>query len=234
MKNRVTSERYVKADGTAGGRVRTFEYTYGAQGALVGRRTIDRESASVTGEADNNANRARYRVTTESFTASGKLLCAETNGIVIEKHTYDAFDQVLTDEVMADRAVHYTYNHIGQVTSMTHAPVDIYGVTQSGGIMSAARSDTRALTETFAYDELGYLISVTNGAGEVTNYRHDFYGNVTWAKIPGCAATSATWDANGRKLTATDALGHQAKWEYDGYGRLKTMTGYDGGVTTYT
>jgi len=234
MKNRVSSERYAKADGTAGGRVRTFEYTYGAQGALVGRRTIDRESASVTSEADNNANRARYRVTTESFTASGKLLSAETNGIVIEKHTYDAFDQVLTDEVMADRAVHYTYNHIGQVTSVTHAPVDIYGVTQSGGIMSADRSDTRALTETFAYDELGYLTSVTNGAGEVTNYRHDFYGNVTWTKTPGCAATSATWDANGRKLTATDALGHQAKWEYDSYGRLKTMTGYDGGVTAYT
>jgi YD repeat-containing protein len=234
MENRVTSESYADADGMTRGRVRTFEYTYGAQGALVGRKTIDRESAAVTSEADNNANHARYRVSMENFTASGKLLSASTNGIVIEKHTYDAFDQVLTDEAMADRAVRYTYNHIGQVTSVTHAPVDVYSVTQSGGVMFATRSDTRALTESFAYDELGYLTGITNGAGEVTSYRHDIYGNVIWTKTPGSAATSATWDVNGRKLTATDSLGHQAKWDYDGYGRVKTMTGYDGSVTTYT
>jgi YD repeat-containing protein len=234
MQNRVTSESYARADGTAGGRVRTFEYAFGPQGALVGRKTVDRESAAVTGDADNNANHARYRVTTETFTVSGKLLRADTNGIVIEKHTYDAFDQVLTDEVTADRVVRYTYNHAGQVTGVTHAPVDIYGVTQSAGVMQATRSDTRALTESFAYDELGYLIGVTNGAGEVTSYKHDVYGNVIWTKTPASAATSATWDANGRKLTATDALGQQAKWDYDSYGRLKTMTGYDGSVTTYT
>jgi YD repeat-containing protein len=234
MQNRVTSESDPKADGTAGGRVRTFEYTFGAQGAMVGRKTIDRESAAVTGEADNNANHARYRVTTETFTAAGKLLSADTNGIVIEKHTYDAFNQVLTDEVTPDRAVRYTYNHAGQVTSVTHASVDIYNVTQSGSVMSATRSDTRALTECFAYDELGYLTSVTNGAGEVTTYRHDIYGNVVWVKTPASAATSATWDASGRKLTATDALGHQAMWDYDSYGRLNTLTGYDGSVTTYT
>jgi YD repeat-containing protein len=234
MQNRVTSESDPKADGTVGGRVRTFEYTFGAQGAMVGRTTIDRESAAVTGEADNNANHARYRVTTETFTAAGKLLSADTNGIIIEKHTYDAFDQVLTDEVTPDRAVRYTYNRVGRVTSVIHAPVDIFDVTHSAGVMSATRSDTRALVERFAYDELGYLTSVTNGAGEVTSYKHDIYGNVVWTKTPASAATSATWDANGRKRTATDALGHQAAWDYDSYGRLQTMTGYDGSVTTYT
>ncbi|MBJ7308998.1 LysM peptidoglycan-binding domain-containing protein, partial [Rugamonas sp. CCM 8940] len=49
---------------------------------------------------------------------------------------------------------------------------------------------------------------------------------------PGSAPTSATWDAAGRQLTATDADGNQASWTYDSYGRVQSMTGYDGSVTT--
>ena len=126
LHNRVTSERYAQANGSDGGRVREFQYKYGAQGALVSHVSIDRESAAVTGPESNDAGHARYRVTSESFKAAGKLLSASTNGILVERHTYDAFGQLRTDELQAGNAVLYEYDRTGHVTSVTHASVEVW------------------------------------------------------------------------------------------------------------
>ena len=232
-KNRVTSERNAKADGSSGGRVRQFQYTDGDQDALATRVTIDRESAAVSGPADNDALHARYRVTTEQFTPTGKLLSATTNGILTERHSYDAFDQLRADEMDAQHTVHYAYDHAGHLVSATYQPVEVFVVTLAGTTLALASEGSRALMERFSYDELGFLSAHVNGAGETTRYRHDIHGNVTWSEKRGSAPTSATWDAGGRKLTAVDAFGNTAKWTYDSVGRVKTYTGFDGAVTTY-
>ncbi len=244
-KNRITSERHARADGSAGGRVREFIYTEGDQGAIAAQVTIDRDNATVTSAADNDALRVRYRITTETFTASGKLLSSSTNGILAERHTYDAFDQLRTDELDHARMVVYTYDHAGHVTSVTHQPVEVFGVTlggfsitvagmtMAGTTLSLLSEGHRALVERHEYDELGNMRSHTNGAGEVTRFKHDSHGNVIWTDAPGSAPTSATWDAAGRKLSAVDAYGNTASWTYDSVGRTGTFTGYDGSVTTY-
>jgi YD repeat-containing protein len=232
-KNRVTSERHAKADGSAGGRVREFIYTDGDQDAQVTRVMIDRESFVVAGPADNDALHARYRVTTDQYTPAGKLLSAATNGIVTERHTYDAFDQLRTDELDPARAVSYAYDHAGHLISVTHQPVEVFGVTLYGTTLSLASEGNRSMVERYDYDELGNMYAYTNGAGDVTRFKHDVRGNVTWTDTPGSEPTSATWDAGGRKLSAVDAFGNSASWTYDSVGRVKTYTGYDGAVTTY-
>lgn len=239
--NRVLSESYPKGNGSPGGRVRNYEYSFGAQDTMVMRQIIDRESAAVTGPEANDALHARWRLTTESYTTSGKLLSSVTNGLATERHTYDSFDQMRTDGLQEGSIASYEYDISGHVISVSHPAVEVHKIVEVPitvwGMhifkLDVASQGSRVLVERYTYDELGYMASSTNGADEVTQYRHDLFGNVIWTDTIGSPPTSGTWDVNGNKLTATDAFGNQASWTYDSYGRVKTATGYDVAVTTY-
>jgi hypothetical protein len=58
---------------------------------MTGRQIVDRESAAITGAGSNDALHARWRLTIESYTATGKLLSSTVNGILKERHSPDTF-----------------------------------------------------------------------------------------------------------------------------------------------
>jgi len=104
---------------------------------------------------------------------------------------------------------------------------------------------------TYAYDEDGNLVQVTDPAGNVTQYGYDALGDVTSVtepQLPGQSAPGVwnyTYDAAGEQLSATDPLGNTTQDTYNYFGELASSTdaltnttsyGYDflGDLTTVT
>ena len=67
-------------------------------------------------------------------------------------------------------------------------------------------------TRSFEYDALGRLAKEIDANGKATQY---------------------TYDANGNRLSRTDALGNKTRYSYDALNRLTSLTDPDGGVTYF-
>lgn len=92
-------------------------------------------------------------------------------------------------------------------------------------------------TDTYRYDGLGNLTSVTNGLGQTTSYgNYNALGEPGAITGPNGDVVNYTYDARGRTWTkTTHPNGGSATWSYsyDGFGLLASTSGPDGQVTTW-
>ena len=97
-------------------------------------------------------------------------------------------------------------------------------------------------TTSDVYDNLGELVSSTDGMARETIYQYNVLGRQTVETDPspgnGAATPSTTriYDALGDVLTSKDVLGDTTSYGYDGFDRLQTVTNPDEGddQTSYT
>ncbi len=224
---------------------------------------------SVTSYTDKNGNTTSYtfddadRLTVVRNAAGGEL-----------RYAYDIMGQVtaVTDE--RGHNTSYLYDHAGNVTKVTD-PLDntvtytydgngnILSMTDEEGIVTEYSYDSgdRLLSITreeesisFAYDELGRLISVEDSCGHTetadydgedrltayedkennrTTYTYDSAGRITAETAPNGAITKYTYDKNGNCLAVEDALGHKTTYEYDANNRLTKVTDAAENCVTY-
>lgn len=93
---------------------------------------------------------------------------------------------------------------------------------------------TADLTITEKYDEYGNRVSLTDGAGNTTNYTYDVLGNIQSEKTPNGGEYLYEYDPAGNLLKQTDPLGRISSYAYDGFGNLITETLPNGAVTIYS
>jgi YD repeat-containing protein len=147
------------------------------------------------------------------------------------KHVYDAFgDKVRTTDAMG-KVVGFSYDHMGRMLSMAKGVADVYGVLES---WSSAKLDTRNITDTWTYDQLGRKLTQTNGNGETLSYTYDLQGNLVATRQPLGQITRSAYDAQGRKIGEVDANGGKSSWTYDYFGQLRAHMDLDGQTFTYT
>lgn len=114
-----------------------------------------------------------------------------------------------------------TYNSIGQVLTSTGPRTDVQETTS------------------YAYDAAtGNLLSVTNPAGQVTNYsNYDAHGRPGLIGAPNGISTELSYTVRGwlasTRVTA-GGLSQLSQYEYDGVGHLKRFTAPDGTATNYS
>ena len=60
----------------------------------------------------------------------------------------------------------------------------------------------------------------TGGSASTTTYHYDALGNLLQTAAPLGRTTSSTYDANGNKLSDTDARGNTTTYMYDALNRL--------------
>ncbi len=152
-------------------------------------------SGSAAGAAGSTTTVTRGGVTFVTVTdAAGRVVSitgTDASGKVVEYHAYlyDAAGNVLT-QTDGSNTTAYGYDSAGRKTSETVA----YGTPQ-------------AATTTYAYDDAGNLVQVTDPDGNVTKF---------------------AYDASNRLISTTDPLGHTETRGYDNSGRLAWIVSRDG------
>ncbi len=147
----------------------------------------------------------------------------------------------------------YGYDASGRITTETNAVGGVTTTSYDANGWADAQTDPRGKTTTFSYssedgsgtvtttmtDPLGYrtvlsfgngdLVAKTTGAGTAaaatTSYLYDPTTNGLIETIdPDGHASTATYDAAGHELSATDADGHTTRWSYDSLGDVVSTT----------
>jgi YD repeat-containing protein len=233
--NQVTQETKPNADGSTTAASPTSRFYYDQLGRTVATRDARGYMNSL--QYDSNGNLAKER---------------QADGGTVE-YAYDLFGDRTRVKQANGTLTSYAYDHLGRQTSVTRGEVDVYEVVYLDrdnvytdpqtpteyptdvldGVTVQQRRTTRALVDTFGYDELGRRISSTNAAGESTFTAYDLRGNVVSTGAFG-KETRSTYDAYNHKIGETDANGAATTWDVDAFGKIARKATYHeklGGVT---
>ena len=126
--------------------------------------------------------------------------------ISVPAPTYDANDNITSQTSTTGAVTSTVFDAMDQPTSTT-LPQDT--------------STTPTRTVTFTYDKVGNRLTSTEPDGNVPN------------AAAGSYTTTVGYDADNQAITATDALNHQTKTDYDNVGNKIKITGADGSVTQF-
>ena len=126
----------------------------------------------------------------------------------------------------------------------------VFGYDNLGNLVS--EQDANGNTVRMAYDQMGRLLRRLSAAGYLTTYRYDNVGNQlesrayqgVYSLVGGlvpmplvsdtASVHSATYDANNRVVTETDAVGRVTSYEYDGLGNQTAKIEGSGGTQRRT
>lgn len=223
-------------------------------GATTHGRSYDANS-NLSEQIDNNNN-----VHTYNYAANGQLQTeTEAYGTSIARTTDYVWDpnqqlnRALSVTIEGLKKTSYTYNAQNRLSSVSVSNLSANGsanqaltTTYSYTLYGNGLVQTMTVTnpspggsniDTYSYDALGNLTSLSNGLGQTTTYsNYNALGEVGHVVGPNGDATDYTYDARGRIATKTTyPNGSAASWTYayDGFGLLYTLTGPDGQVTTW-
>jgi RHS repeat-associated protein len=132
-----------------------------------------------------------------------------------------------------------TFGRVGSQTDRANRTTTFgYSVPTAIGSWTVTVTDPRGIVTRQVYTD-GELTGVTRAFGTALaatwTYAYDPVSNgVTATTDPLGHLTSATYDAAGNRLTATDALAHSESWTYDALDEVTSHTDRNGVTTTST
>ena len=203
---------------------------------------------------------AEERVTTLAYDARGNLVRTVDSNGAATGYTADSAGRAIAARDPLGHTMRFSYDAAGNLASLMDPLGQTVHFTYdgAGNQLSATRLRTgpdgsrKAETSIFAYDEAGDMLAYVDPLGNATRYSYDFAGSLTSMERGGAArriayddtgrlvrtesssgqTTTATYDAEGRRLSQTDSDGRTTRYEYDALGRLTTTIGPDGSEAT--
>jgi len=145
-------------------------------------------------------------------------------------NVYDAFGNKVRVTDAQNKVVNYGFDRMGHMLRMVGSAVGVYTVNGGNALQYV---NTRNITQTWTYDQMGNKLSQTNGNGEMTRYAYDLRGNVIATTQPLGQVVRDVYDAQGRKIQETDANGATSTWSYDYFGLLLAHTDLAGKSFSY-
>jgi RHS repeat-associated protein len=190
-----------------------------------------------------------YEVESDSYSADGRLATRWTNnGVTKTDYTYDADGRQATITVDAaglNRVTTYTYDSDDHVASTkvsdgtTTQIIDAKWDKAGNQIEQDVHNGATVETTTWSRDNRGLLVSMTDPLGRVTSYLNDEAGHqvavidtsvATESGVEGAAPVNLTpitrtgYNTFGDQHSAQDANGNRTLTEYDGDGRVTSIT----------
>ncbi|MDO8330500.1 MAG: hypothetical protein Q7T36_08530, partial [Fluviicoccus sp.] len=144
-----------------------------------------------------------------------------------------------------DSRTQYRYDTRGLMISQTDGEgfESSFSYTDFGQLFQTTRQLTPGATPNTVvtenrYNKRGERIGVTEdldpaGLNRVTSTKYDAFGRVIEQTDALGKLTTTKYDNNGRQITVTDPLVHARKSIYDAYGRVLTQTDVNGNSTSY-
>ena len=225
----------------------TTTYAYNAFGELISQLDPLTETVTTT--------------TTRSYDRRGLLTSTTVDASalgLITRQTYDAFGRVVQTRDAAGRVTVTNYDRAGRTITTTDptgvsrgftydargsvlTSTDATGATTRYAYTAFNRTMTvttpEGLVTTTQYSPQGQQISFSDGAGRTTSWSYDRNGKLAGVvDNAGVAAEANAYDALGRLLTSTNALGTVTTYAYDAANRVVTRVVDPSGLnlrTTY-
>jgi YD repeat-containing protein len=188
---------------------------YDARGEVVGQIDGDGYLTETVYDASGNPTRQIRYATAVSYTLGETLAAvrpASTPRDQVTQRTYTPLNQVATQTAPNGTVTQYVYDSLGRLVTTVSA---------------AGTADVRTLTE--RYDAQGRLIGelTGNGSAQLAQATTQAQIDAVWAQY----GITYTYDAAGRRTSATDADGHRTVYFYDADGRLTASVDALGEVT---
>jgi RHS repeat-associated protein len=136
----------------------------------------------------------------------------------------------------------YAYNADGEQTSMVSPAGNEAGGNPAAHTTSrtynadgeiTGETDQLGHATTYAYDNNGNRISVTDANGHTIHQTYDADNELTEVERPDGSILKTEWDAAGNMTAQIDAAGHKTAYSYDPLNRLTSVTDPDGHTTAY-
>ncbi len=176
-------------------------------------------------------------LTTFGYDPMGNLI-SETNALGYTRvFTYDAYNRLEAETDWIGNVTRHEYDVLGRPVRDTDplGYTAVYTYDAVGRLV--ARQDKNSNVTTYTYDANGNRLTETDPLSHTMTYVYDALNRVVEALAPcACAGSShryTEYDAAGRVIQETDALGNVTTFEYDGTGRLISRTNALGETTTY-
>jgi RHS repeat-associated protein len=202
-------------------------------------------------------------MTKQYYDGLGRLTTVERyNGSVLystESYTSNWDDQVATKTTAAGSVYAYAYDSFGRLTKTTNPDGtisttsyddanNVQTVTDENGHQTQTSYDwdgrltavreyytpTSYYLTSYAYDQMGNLLSETDANKNATTYQYDDLNRVVKTTYPDGTYETRTYDSAGNLLTRTDPKGQTLSYAYDALNRLAKVTYPDSSSVSYT
>jgi RHS repeat-associated protein len=173
------------------------------------------------------------KVTTNTYDSRSNLLTTTDPLSHITTRTYDASNNLLTVTDALGHTTTWTYDSNSLALTMTLPGGGVYHYTYTAGWLTSV-TDPNGVVTNFGYDSDGRLLYREDALGKRVTYTYDAFGNVLTVKNGLNQTTTYEYDHRNRVKKVTDPAGAITQYTYDDDNDLKTVTDALGKVTTYT
>ncbi|HWB32942.1 MAG TPA: RHS repeat-associated core domain-containing protein [Acidobacteriaceae bacterium] len=209
-------------------------YTYDARG----NRTSTTYPATST--STNTTGTVLYNQNSEPLTSTDEL--GNTRTYNYDANSWptsvtDSLGTLMSSSFNADGTMHY--GAIGYDITADSSKESAFTYDTDGNRTSS--TDALGRETQYVYNDLGQKTSMiepyaspTTAAQATTTYHYDAFGHLTETDAPQGRTTYSSYDANGNKISDTDADGNITTYDYDDLNRLVTTTYPDHNTVTNT
>jgi len=198
-----------------------ISYTYDANGLTT---SMTANGNSTTYDYDPNGNLIQItdpeeNITTFAYDVIGRKISMTNDANATTTYEYDDLDRITKITHPDSNYIQYTYNCCG-----LNQKRDENGKTTDYEYDSLGRlttvTDAQENETIYTYDQVGNLVSLTDGKGNTTTYTYDALNRVIEITYPLGDSESYTYDEEGNMLTKTDGKGLTTGYTYDENNRL--------------
>lgn len=174
------------------------------------------EDMNLLSATDPKGNVAEY-----TYDGNGNMLTVAYPDGAETTYTYTAdFNRVATLTDTLDRRTTFTYDDNGNLTQVRDAANNRKDFSYNAATGDLIAIDLGGPITQFAYNDHGYVSTITDPAGKDVALAYDALGNLTALTDRNGNTTTFGYDNKGRLVAVTDALENTTQFTYDKTGRL--------------
>lgn len=181
------------------------------------------EVGNVTSLTENSTRTTSYR-----YDKVGNLTTVKNALGYISQKSYDSVNRLISETDFKGNKTKYTYDANGNLLSVEdrEGGKETYKYDAANNV--TYYEDAEGRTKEYAYDAVNRLVSVSEDGTLTAAYKYDIVGNLLSA-----AGYTYTYNLNGNKTSATDALGNVTEYIYNENGMLATVRNANGSTVNY-
>jgi RHS repeat-associated protein len=170
---------------------------------------------------------------TNTYDASGNQTSSTDALNHTTRYTYDVKGNMTSVINAKDATTTLTYDDCNNLTRIENALGQAINYTYDANNNPLTVTDPLANTTSYTYDVNGFLLTKTLPRGGTTRYAYT-NGMPTEIKSPSDNTSTISYDAAGRVISITDALGHETTTTYDDADNILAVTDPLGHTYSYT